>query len=66
MLNVPNDQRNFLGLRETVENLKQDYINEKERADVLAMQMPIEDTNSLNVTCDHNKLNTEILELKQD
>ena len=65
LLNVPNDQRNFLGLRENVENLKQDYINEKERADALAMQMPMEDTNSLNVTtCDHTKLDSEILELK--
>ena len=30
LLNVPNDQRNFLGLKKTVEDLKQDYVNENE------------------------------------
>ena len=60
LLNVANDQRNFLGLRETVENLKQDYINEKERADNLA-------TNMLDAPaiCDHSKLDEEIHRLKE-
>ena len=61
LLNVPNNQRNFSGLRENIENLKEDYINEKERADHL----------SLNIleappTCDHSKFNEEILKLEKE
>ena len=56
----PNDQRNFLGLQENIENLKQDYIKEKERADYLATKML--DTPAI---CDHSKLDEEILRLKE-
>ena len=56
----PNDQRNFLGLQENIENLKQDYIKEKERADILATNML--DTPAI---CDHSKLDEEILRLKE-
>ena len=56
----PNDQRNFLGLQENIENLKQDYIKEKERADNLAINML--DTPAI---CDHSKLDEEILRLKE-
>ena len=58
--NVPNEQRNFLGLQENIETLKQDYINEKERADNLA-------TNLLDIppACDHSKFDEEILKLKE-
>ena len=56
----PNDQRNFLGLQENIENLKQDYIKEKERADNLATNML--DTPAI---CDHSKLDEEILRLKE-
>ena len=59
--NVPNEQRNFLGLQENIETLKQDYINEKERADNLA-------TNVLDIppACDHSKFDEEILKLKEN
>ena len=41
ILDIPQEERNFLSLREGLENLKNDYVNEKERADNLACQMPI-------------------------
>ena len=41
ILDIPPEKRNFLSLRECLENLKNDYVNEKERADNLACQMPI-------------------------
>ena len=42
ILDIPPEKRNFLSLREGLENLKNDYVNEKERADNLAChQMPI-------------------------
>ena len=61
LLKIPNDQRNFLGLRENIENLKQDFINEKERADNLATNIP--DTPP---ACDHSKFSEEILKLKEN
>ena len=40
-LDIPQEERNFLSLREGLENLKYDYVQEKERADNLASHMPI-------------------------
>ena len=59
--NVPNEQRNFLGLQENIETLKQDYINEKERADNLAANML-----DIPTACDHSKFDEEILKLKEN
>ena len=41
LMNIPQDERNFFLLQETVENLKLAYVDEKERADHLATQMPL-------------------------
>ena len=41
ILDIPLEERNFLSLRGGLENLKNDYLNEKERADNLACHMPI-------------------------
>ena len=38
LLNVPIDKRSFLGLQKTVENLKEDYVNEKESGNAMALQ----------------------------
>ena len=38
LLNVPNDKRSFLGLQKTVENLKEDFVNEKESGNAMALQ----------------------------
>ena len=46
ILDIPTEERNFLSLREGLENLKKDYINEKERADNLACHMPIPPSHS--------------------
>ena len=43
ILNIPPKERNFLTLRKGLENLKNEYIIEKERADNLACTMPLTD-----------------------
>ena len=43
ILNIPSEKRNFLSLRKGLENLKNEYIIEKDRADNLACIMPITD-----------------------
>ena len=61
LLKVSDDQQNFLGLRENIENLKQDYINEKERADNLSLNI-LEAPS----TCDHSTFYEEILKLEKE
>ena len=41
ILNIPSEERNFLSLRKGLENLKNEYIIEKDRADNLAVQVPL-------------------------
>ena len=40
-MNVPEENQNFYQLREKIEELKSEYIQEKERADNLAANFPL-------------------------
>ena len=66
-LNIPPKQRNFLSLRQGLENLKNDYVNEKDRADNLALQMvPTEDIENLRGKFSIQKEKCNTLEVQQN
>ena len=66
-LNIPQKQRNFLSLRQGLENLKNDYVNEKDRADNLALQMvPTEDIENLRGKFSIQKEKCNTLEVQQN
>ena len=45
LMRIPEENRNFLELRNSIEKLQSDYIEEKERADNLAAHYPLDVTN---------------------
>ena len=44
LMRIPEKNRNFLELRDGIERLQFEYIEEKERADNLATNYPLDDT----------------------